>query len=75
VFVDKIEAQVQENVLGYWTNRGTASVNNTNQDLSSVTDYYECNGHGTDSWRLRAKGYDSSGLTKQRHGSAKTHTC
>ncbi|MGC4174005.1 hypothetical protein [Demequina sp.] len=52
------ESRAQESVLGVWTTRKTQNGTSTTT-TNTVIASYNCNGHGTDSYRTRGDGTDN----------------
>lgn len=70
----KVRASVQEKVFSVWTVR-TNTYDYGNQDVLEVESQYYCNGHGTDVYKTRATGWDSTEETKTRYSSEVSRTC
>lgn len=70
-----VKSQVQESVLAVWVSRGTAATNGSAGLSNTVTQSYNCNGHGTDNWRTRGDGTDNYSRATSDISSLVSLTC
>jgi len=70
-----VTIQVQEEVLFVWTSRGTIATHTSTSTTNTVTQSYNCNGHGTDSWRTKGTGKDNFDRSSSGFSAAVTLTC
>ena len=70
----KITGRMQERVVGVWVTRETSHSYGNQEFLYTDTLHY-CNGHGTNKWRLRATGYDSTEDSKSDNSVIAKITC
>ena len=70
----KITGRIQERVVGFWATRETSHNYGSNTYLHVFT-IYECNGHGTNKWRMRTTGYDSNEDSRSNNSPIVEITC
>lgn len=72
-----VGAELQEQVGPLWAARGGEKIKTTSpQTTVSLIATYNCSGHGTDNWRLRAQGGNSLGeYSYYKWSAAKSITC
>lgn len=71
----KLQSRLQERVFGYWTTRKTTYSYGRSDYLKSGVFIYICNGHGTNKWRTRATGYDSTEDSRSKSSPVAEITC
>ena len=70
----KISGRIQERVVRIWITRETTHNYGKKKSLSVFTKY-RCNGHGTNRWRMRTTGYDSTEESRSDNSKEVTVTC
>ncbi len=71
-----VQAQVQEQAIGIWTNRGTAkTIYHAGTTYLVAENNFNCNGHGTDNWRGRSFGRTSSEAITTKYSNSRSLTC